>query len=71
MQGIYAPVSGKLKHIAVKAGDRVSAGDLLVELDDVEPQLRNIKLHQSAAQARARLASWTRQVYTIRSRKSI
>ncbi len=64
MQGIYAPVSGKLKHIAVKAGDRVSAGDLLVELDDVEPQLRNIKLHQSAAQARARLASWTRQVYT-------
>ncbi|MDO9423010.1 MAG: HlyD family efflux transporter periplasmic adaptor subunit [Methylobacter sp.] len=64
-QTIQSPVSGRIVQWQAKEGAKVKAGDVLLEIADVDPQLLD-RLHQQREAAAAKLASKEEELRTYR-----
>lgn len=64
-QTIQSPVSGRIVQWQAKEGAKVKAGDVLLEIADVDPQLLD-RLHQQREAAAAKLAAKEEELRTYR-----
>jgi Multidrug resistance efflux pump len=52
---LAAPITGRVAAVRVREGDRVTAGQLLIQLDDQEARAQVEQAHAALASAQARL----------------
>lgn len=50
---VFAPAAGTIQRLATELGQVVSAGDLLVQLDDTEIRLAEVRIERDLSEARA------------------
>ena len=71
---VNSPITGRVENVLVKVGDRVEAGDTLIELDvsESENQLRNAQATYLNVKARVdELADWDNSLDASRARRSV